>query len=116
MDGISDAPPLVHRACLDLVAGPIGHWPLDEASGSTITDTVVSAHPGVTSATRTAGRFGRALSFDGAQYGRINGVPFKSTSGGVNTIAFWMLWNGREGDIPISLYVRRAWKCDASQF
>ena len=100
---------------------PIAHWKFDEgadttttcnATISTVYDYSGNANHGTlylggspaTSTAWTDGKYGCALQFDGSDdYVQVSGISsINTTSGGYNTVTFWMKWNGITNVIPFA--------------
>ncbi|MBA4387851.1 MAG: hypothetical protein C0404_07710 [Verrucomicrobia bacterium] len=70
---------------------------LDDASGTNAVDTSGYGNNGtlINGPVWAAGKNGGAVQFDGANdYLVVNNVAANTASGGCNTVAFWMKWNG----------------------
>ena len=82
----------------DIVTGLVGHWKLDETSGTTARDTSGKGHPGTlyniaspataTSGWTSSGRFNGALAFDGSNdYVLVSGLTWTPVA---FSVAWWI--------------------------
>jgi len=86
-------------------AGIVGWWNLDEINGVMAADSSGYGNNGaLNNGPRwTSGQIGGALNFDGANdYVTASNVAVNTTTGGVNTVAFWMKWNGNGNQMPFA--------------
>src|SRR5688572_30070756 len=80
-------PPLSNGAAAGLIAA----YSFDEGTGTRAGDSSTNLRPGtVTGATWTAGRFGNALRFDGADDWVTGGAPTAANVGTAVTIEAWV--------------------------
>jgi prepilin-type N-terminal cleavage/methylation domain-containing protein len=78
----------------------VGYWPMDEGTGTTAYDASGYGNSGQTTSTtwQTACKVGNCLGFNGTSaYVQLSNLNVNTGSGGQNTVAFWMNWNGASG-------------------
>ena len=69
----------------------VGSWHFDEGSGNTVYDTSGNDNDGtITGAIWTDGKYGKALSFDGGDYVRVEDSPSLNFGTGDFSIEFWI--------------------------
>jgi PKD repeat protein len=81
----------------------VGHWKLDDGTGTTAADATSADHGGTLfgGATWTTGAVAGAVQFDGIDDLMVaDGVAVDTTAGGCNTVAFWMKWGGGDSQMP----------------
>ena len=77
----------------------VGHWKLDDASGTVAVDSSGHNNHGTLrgNPTWTTGKIGGALYFDGNGDDVVaRNVAVNSTAGAQNTVTFWLKWAGSE--------------------
>ncbi len=87
--------------------GLVGYWKLDEGSGTIAVDSSGFGHNGtlVNAPIWTTGKIGGGLQMDnlsGYSYATASGVGVDTAAGGVNTVAFWMKWDGADNRQPFA--------------
>ena len=98
----------VSAYCNEVTATPsamklVAHWRLDEMNGTTASDSSGYGHSGtlVSGPTWISGIFGGAVHFAaGSQCITADNVAVNTSTGGCNTVAFWMKWDGGDSQMP----------------
>ena len=79
------------KALYAFAPGPVGHWKMDESSGTSAVDSSGNGYTGTlgtgnSAPTWTNGKFGKALNFDGDN----DVLSIGSTITGIRTVSFWV--------------------------
>ena len=85
----------------------LGYWNFDNISGTTVYDLSTYSHNGVLTnganiknTTKIRGDYGN---FDGSDdYVSLSSINVNTSSGGKNTVEFWMYWGGVSSQMPFS--------------
>jgi len=89
-----------------LAGMPVIYLKLDETSGTVAADSSIYGHNGTLvngPAWTTSGRVAGGLNFDGSNdYVTASNLAVNTVAGGVNTVTFWMKWNGANNQMPFA--------------
>jgi len=87
------------KALYEWAPGPVGHWKMDEHSGTNAYDSSGNGNTGtLTGTTWVHGKYGSALNFVGSS-DYVNASSTSSLNPGADmTMEAWIYWNGGSGD------------------